>query len=327
MLNIAVIGVGNMGKNHARIYFEHPDAKLVAVCDINKERCDEFAKKYKCNGYYDVDSLLQSEKLNGVSIAVPTSVHKEIVEKVVPSGINILLEKPVAGNLKDSEFIKEIVKKHKVVCVVGHIERYNPGVKKVLEMVFNNNLGKLFYINAIRQGLTPQGFVDTDALTNLGIHDLEIINYIVNKTKDSFVDFLGMKESQISKYGDLFRVNIKTKNKCVVNLVVDTLTPTKKRELYICGEKGLLTLDYISQKLTFYTNGNAKESYTYADILRGISLGETININIEIKEPLLMEINNFIKSIEGKEEPFVSINDAVESIMLLEKIKSVLNGK
>ncbi len=322
MLNIAVIGVGNMGKNHARIYFEHPDVKLVAVCDINKERCDEFAKKYNCKGYYNVESLLENEKLDGVSIAVPTSVHKEIVEKVVPFGINILLEKPVAGNLIDSKSIEKIVKKHKVVCVVGHIERYNPGVRKIIEMVLKGELGKLFYINATRQGLSPQGFVDTDALTNLGIHDLEIINYIVNNTNDSFIAFSGMKESRISKYCDIFRVNMKTKNKCIINLVVDTLAPTKIRELYVDGERGLLALNYITQKLTFYTNGNAKESYSYEDILKGVSLGEIININLEIKEPLFMEIDNFIKSVEGKEKPFVSIDDAVESITVLEKIEN-----
>ena len=329
MLNIGVIGVGNMGKNHARIYFEHPDVNLVAVCDINKERCDEFAKRYNCKGYYSVDSLLKNEKLDGVSIVVPTSVHREVVEQVASKKINILLEKPVTDNLKDSIYVQDLIKKNNLICVCGHIERYNPGVRKALDMLFNGELGKLFYINMIRQGLNPQGFVDVDALTNLGIHDLEIANYIINniKPKDSFVSFNGVKESQINKFGDIFRVNMKTQNKCIVNLVVDTLTPTKKRELYICGEKGMLALDYITQKLVFYTNGAAKESYSYNDILRGVSLGETININFDIKEPLFMEIDNFVKSIEGKEKPFVCIEDAVASIELLEKVESVLNGK
>jgi UDP-N-acetylglucosamine 3-dehydrogenase len=325
MLNIAVIGVGNMGKNHARIYFEHPDINLVAVCDIKKDRADDYALKYKCKAYYDVESLLQNEKLDGVSIVVPTLVHKEIVEKVVPRKINILLEKPVSSNLKDAEIIRNIIKENNVVCVCGHIERYNPGVRKSLEMVFNNDLGKLIYINAIREGLNPQGFVDVDALTNLGIHDLEIINYIIKNIPDSIDYFVGLKESIINKLGDLFRISIKTNNKCVINLVVDTLTPIKKRELYICGEKGLLSLDYISQKLVFYTNGSLKESYSYSDILRGVTSGETININFEIKEPLFLEIDNFIKSIKGIEKPFVGIDDAVESIMLLEKIQGVLN--
>lgn len=327
LLNIAVIGVGNMGKNHARIYFEQPDVKLVAVCDINKQRCDEFAEKYKCKAYCDLDDMLKIEKLDGVSICVPTSIHKEIVEKVASHKVAILLEKPVTGNLKDSEYVQKVIKQNKIICVVGHIERYNPGVRKALEMLFNGELGKLFYINAVRQGLNPQGFVDVDALTNLGIHDLEIVNYIIKNMSDSFVYFNGLKESQINKYGDIFRVNMKTQNKCIVNLVVDTLTPTKKRELYICGEKGLLALDYITQKLIFYTNGSAKESYSYSEILKGVSLGETININFEIKEPLLMEINNFLNSIEGKEKPFVCIDDAVASMVLLEKIESVLNRK
>jgi len=320
-LNVAVIGVGNMGKNHARIYSEHPAVKLIAVCDANKTICDEIANKYSCKAYYDVDTLLQNEKLDGVSIAVNTTHHKEVVTKVAEKRINILLEKPVASNLNDAIEIKSIVKKNGVKCVVGHIERYNPSVRLALQMVIDGKLGKLFYINAIRQGLYNKGNSDVDVLTDLGIHDLEIINYLLSNINDTVVDTKLEGSNFINKNNyDIVRVLLKTNKKTIVNLITDVLTPTKIRKLYIGGEKGQLILDYINQELIFNTNGDTKQDYSYNEILMGISQGEKIEIKIDKKEPLFLELDNFINCILDKEKPFVSIDDAVSAIELLERI-------
>lgn len=321
MLNVAVIGVGNMGKNHARIYSEHPAVKLIAVCDANKTICDEIANKYSCKAYYDVDTLLQNEKLDGVSIAVNTTHHKEVVTKVAEKRINILLEKPVASNLNDAIEIKSIVKKNGVKCVVGHIERYNPSVRLALQMVIDGKLGKLFYINAIRQGLYNKGNSDVDVLTDLGIHDLEIINYLLSNINDTVVDTKLEGSNFINKNNyDIVRVLLKTNKKTIVNLITDVLTPTKIRKLYIGGEKGQLILDYINQELIFNTNGDTKQDYSYNEILMGISQGEKIEIKIDKKEPLFLELDNFINCILEKEKPFVCIDDAVNAIELLERI-------
>jgi len=320
-LNVAVIGVGNMGKNHARIYSEHPAVKLIAVCDANKTICDEIANKYSCKAYYDVDTLLQNEKLDGVSIAVNTTHHKEVVTKVAEKRINILLEKPVASNLNDAIEIKSIVKKNGVKCVVGHIERYNPSVRLALQMVIDGKLGKLFYINAIRQGLYNKGNSDVDVLTDLGIHDLEIINYLLSNINDTVVDTKLEGSNFINKNNyDIVRVLLKTNKKTIVNLITDVLTPTKIRKLYIGGEKGQLILDYINQELIFNTNGDTKQDYSYNEILMGISQGEKIEIKIDKKEPLFLELDNFINCILEKEKPFVCIDDAVNAIELLERI-------
>lgn len=322
MLNLAVIGVGNMGKNHARIYFEHPNVNLVAICDSNKSIADSFAEKYKCKAYYDLTSLLDSEQLDGISICVPTMLHKEVVEKVAQKKINILLEKPIASTVKEAKEIEEIIKRNDIVCVVGHIERYNPAVRKAIDMVFRGELGKIFYINILRQGPYPPGTVDVDVLTDLGIHDLEIINYILNKIGDCVNHACLQIHNFINKKDpDIVRVLMKTKENIVVSLSVDILSPTKIRKLYICGKKGLLSLDYITQEITFYENGKHRENIDYQEILMGITVGEERKINVEKKEPLLMEIENFLNSIEGKEKPYVNINDALNGIILLESLK------
>ena len=319
---IAVIGVGNMGKNHARIYFERPDVELVAICDSNKERCDEFAGKYKCKAYYDLDEMLTNEQLDGVSICVPTMLHKAVVEKIAQKKINILLEKPAAHNVKEAEEIRDIIKKAGVVCVVGQIERYNPAVRKVIDLVFKGELGKIFYMNILRQGPYPPGVVDVDVLTDLGIHDLEIINYLLGKMGDCVSHACLQTHNFINKKDpDIIRVLMKTKENIVINLSTDILSPTKIRKLYICGKKGLLSLDYITQEITFYENGKHRENIDYQEILTGVTVGEERKIIVEKKEPLLMEINNFLNSISGKEKPYVTIDDALNGIILLEHLK------
>ena len=319
---IAVIGVGNMGKNHARIYFERSDVELVAICDSNKERCDEFAGKYKCKAYYDLDEMLTNEQLDGVSICVPTMLHKAVVEKIAQKKINILLEKPAAHNVKEAEEIRDIIKKAGVVCVVGQIERYNPAVRKVIDLVFKGELGKIFYMNILRQGPYPPGVVDVDVLTDLGIHDLEIINYLLGKMGDCVSHACLQTHNFINKKDpDIIRVLMKTKENIVINLSTDILSPTKIRKLYICGKKGLLSLDYITQEITFYENGKHRENIDYQEILTGVTVGEERKIIVEKKEPLLMEINNFLNSISGKEKPYVTIDDALNGIILLEHLK------
>lgn len=311
-----------MGKNHARIYFEYPNVKLVSICDINKEQTDELAKKYNCKAYYNLDEMLNTEKLDGVSICVPTLLHKEVVKKVAQKKINILLEKPAANNVKDAEEIRAVVKQNNVICVVGHIERYNPAVRKAIDLVFKGELGKLFYINAVREGPYPPGTVDVDVLTDLGIHDLEIINYILSNLND-YVKYHNIEGHNFlnKRDYDIVRVIMKSKENVIITLSTDRLSPTKIRQLYICGKKGLLKLDYITQKLTFFKNGIHKPDYEYNEILKGVSVGEEILVDVDIKEPLFVEIDNFIKCLDGKEKPYVTLDNAIEGIRLLEEIK------
>ena len=190
-------------------------------------------------------------------------------------------------------------------------------------MVFDGKLGKILYIDGARQGPYPKAQIDVDILTDLGIHDLEIINYLLTKLNDNVDEIFVFTNSVISddENKDIARVLLKTTKNVIINLSVDRLTPDKRRKIFICGEKGLLLLNYITQELVFHKNGEMESSYEYSDILKGISVGSKEDIVIDKKEPLFIEIDNFLKTIEGKETAFVNIEDAIKGIELLEKIK------
>lgn len=323
MLRVAVIGVGLMGRNHARIYYEHPDVQLVAICDSRPEVANDIAEKYKCKAYYSVDELLVNEKLDGVSIATNSSTHYDVVAKVVGKGINVLIEKPVADNLKDSLRIRDLVCNKNIICVVGHIERYNPVVQKALNIIINKELGKLVYITMLRQGPYSIRNTDVDVLTDLGIHDLEIVNYLTKKVGDKIINYKLFANHVIRKdVYDIVRTLMQTEQGVIISLSTDVLSPTKIRKMYVGGEKALLELDFITQELSLYKNGAIKDDLEYDDILKGVSIGECTKITVEKKEPLFLEINNFIDAINGKDMPFVDVNAAVDAIVLLEKIKT-----
>ena len=129
-LRAGVIGLGSMGKNHARIYHELADTDLVGVADIDRESVLEIAGKYNCKGFTDYRELISGD-LDIVSIAVPTSLHKDVALAVADAKINVLVEKPIADNLASATAIIDTCRKKGVKLLVGHVERFNPAVKVI----------------------------------------------------------------------------------------------------------------------------------------------------------------------------------------------------
>ena len=135
MLKVGVIGVGAMGRNHARIYADLDNVELVAVADTNKESISHIARKYGCKGYLDYNDMLAKEKLDIVSIVVPTSKHKEAALAVIEKGVNVLLEKPIASTVEEGMEIIKSAKEKNVKLTIGHIERFNPAVIELKKML------------------------------------------------------------------------------------------------------------------------------------------------------------------------------------------------
>ena len=127
-LNVAVVGTGSMGKNHARIYAELDDVELVAISDVNDSIGKKLAEKYHVPFYKDCDEMIKEEKLDMVSIAVPTNLHFEVASKFINAGISVLIEKPIASKISEAEKMIALAKKKKVILTVGHVERFNPAV-------------------------------------------------------------------------------------------------------------------------------------------------------------------------------------------------------
>ena len=310
-LKVAVIGVGVMGKNHARVYSELPQCELVAVADLNENNAVESAGKFKCRHYIDYKEMLEKEEIDALSVAVPTKNHKEIALDVINKGVNLLLEKPIAGNIKDAEEIIKKAKEKKVKLLIGHIERFNPAVIRLKKIIDEGKLGIVTSIIARRVGLFPPRVKDANIIIDVSVHDIDIIRYFMGKEPDE-IYALGSKslnsnrEDQVVallKYGD-------------ANGVIQSnwITPIKIRNLSVTGTKGYAQLDYITQELTLYES-NYEETYDdYGDFIIKFGKPNKIEVGITNKEPLKAEIEHFLNCIANDEEPLVNGKEALATL-------------
>ena len=317
-LNVAVIGIGSMGKNHARIYADLPDVNLVAIADSNEESTENIAKKYTCKSYKDYKEMIQNENLDVVSIAVPTKLHKQASLEVIEKGINVLIEKPIAPSVEEGKEIIEFAKNKNIKLMVGHIERFNPAVIELKKRLDNNELGKIFKIDVNRVGPFPSRIRDVGVVIDLAVHDLDIIRYLTNSEVEKVHSEI---EKQIhTQHEDLLSAILRLKNGVICNLNVNWLTPTKIRKIYITGEKGMFVINYLTQELYFYENAEINNNVDYTDIMMGVSEGKMTKFNFEKKEPLKVEIEHFIDCVKNKKEPLITGEDSLKALELANKL-------
>ena len=309
-MNTAVIGVGNMGINHARIFSSI--SKLVAVADSNEIRAKEVAALYKCTYYTDYKKMLDKEKIDAVSVVVPTPLHKEITIEVLTRGINILLEKPIASSMDDAMQIYESVKKSNVKFTVGHVERFNPAVIKLKEILGKGDLGEVLGITARRVGTAGSPVSYENIMVDLAIHDIDIINFLLDKEKpDEAWSFIG--KSPINNKEDYADIILKYG---VTNAMIQVnwITPIKIRLLSINGSKAYAELNYITQELKLYKIDYIKEYDTFGKFILKYSKPDEINIPVEKEEPLKLELKSFLDCIKNNTNPKVTIEQSLSAL-------------
>jgi len=170
---VAVIGAGNMGFNHIRVYDELPEAELVEVVEPDSER------RAKINEKYDVkviDSVNEINEAIAASVAVPNQLHREVAVKVIENGLDLLIEKPLAPSIEDAKAIVTTAKKHDAILQVGHIERFNPAIQKLSEIIEGE---QIIALEAHRLGPFNEHLQRESVVFDLMIHDIDIINSLV----------------------------------------------------------------------------------------------------------------------------------------------------
>ncbi|MBN2459167.1 Gfo/Idh/MocA family oxidoreductase [Candidatus Woesearchaeota archaeon] len=318
MLKAAVIGIGAMGKNHARIYSDLDGVKLVALCDSSAEHASFLAGKYGCKYYADYKEMLSKEKIDLVSIAVPTSSHKAVALDCIAKKINCLIEKPIAPTLKEAEQIIRAARASKVKLTVGHVERFNPAIIELKKRLDNNEVGRVFKIDANRVGPFPSRIRDVGVVIDLATHDIDIMRYL---TGSEVARLFAETEQKIhTSNEDLLSGILKFKNNAICNFNINWLTPTKIRKLYVTGEKGMFVVNYLHQDLYFYENEEIHNNLEYADLMRGVSEGKMSKFFINKKEPLKAELEHFADCVANDKKPLVSGEDGLKALEIALKL-------
>ncbi len=300
-INVGVIGVGNMGKHHARVYSEIEGVDLVAVVDADKNNGRRIARKFNCRYYDNISKLLAAENLDAATIAVPTSMHKDVALACIDHGVPVLIEKPIAESIASAQKIIKQSEKTNVAVCVGHIERFNPVVARLKNLVSLKKFGKIIAMNTKRVGLYPPQTTDTDVIVDLAVHDIDVCSFILEKGPQSVYARAGKAlDSKRFDYADIF-LNY---NGVDVIIQVNWITPVKVRELTLTGIKGYAELSYMNQTLKIYKRGHGED----------IEIVNIEEISLRKEEPLKREIKSFTDYIRGKKAEVVTAREGLLSL-------------
>ena len=324
MLKAAVIGVGSMGRNHARVYREMDNVELVAVSDKNPQTAAKVGSSFSVAHYTDYNTMLDECKPDLVSVAVPTSLHLEVGEKLIEHGIHVLIEKPIANTIEEGEKLIELAKKHEVVLGVGHIERFNPAIMELRRRLREGMAGRIYKIHAERLSPYPSRIQDAGVVIDLASHDLDLMRYLMN---DEVIRLYGETLQSInSDREDLINGLLRFRSGAVGVLDVNWITPTKIRRMTVTGARGMFRCDLLSQELFFYENEIAPSQWDSLSILRGVSEGNILGIRIQRHEPLAAELSDFVSAVRDQRPPTVTGYDGLESLRLaLDFVRSGTN--
>lgn len=251
MKRIAVVGLGNMGKHHVRHWAEIPDAHLVAVCDVSLDRANAFASQYSCTAYTDLEILLDSEELDGVSLTVPTFLHHEYGKRLLARGISVLIEKPIAQTLDEADDLIRLASLHNCTLMVGHIERFNPAVSALKAYVDEENLGAIVSLISRRANMFPSQMKDANVAIDLAVHDLDIVTYFLNQAPIQIQSHFG--KALITSRPDHLDIFL-TYPTASAFVQVNWITPNPIRQLCVTGTKGYAQLDYSAKTVSICTS-------------------------------------------------------------------------
>ncbi len=314
MLKTCVIGVGNMGRHHARVYKSIDECKLVAVADISAEARD-VALQYKCKYYSDYMEMLESEDVEAVSICTPTSLHKEVAIDCINLGKHVLIEKPISSTVEDGEGILNLARKKGIHLTVGHIERFNPAVQR-LKMIMKEGLGDPISILARRVGIFPPQIKDANVIVDLAVHDIDVFNYLLEDPPTEVYAKSGVALNGGREDHAIIILSYEGTD-CVVQ--VNWITPVKVRELSITGTKGYAELNYITQELRIFESSYERSYDSFGDFVLKFGTPKETPIEVERVEPLMAELSHFIACIEGREQPIITGEDGIFALNIAAK--------
>ena len=315
MMRVAVVGVGAMGKNHVRVYQEMPDIELVAIADQDEVTAKETSQKFHVPAYTDYCEMVAQERPEAVNVAVPTQEHFSVVCELLNAGCHVLVEKPITASLEEARLLICAAERAGRVLMVGHIERFNPAIIELKRRLDAGELGRVFQIYARRIGPFPPRILDVGVVLDLATHDLDIMRFLTGS--EAVRVYAETKRELHTIHEDMFAGMVRFGNDTLGLLEINWLTPTKIRELYVTGERGMFRVNYITQDLCFYenaeTNGN---EWMAISLLRGVTEGTMMQFAIHKKEPLRAELEAFISSINGHLSHFANGEDAQAALSL-----------
>ena len=300
-LRVGVIGVGHLGRHHARILSSLPGARLVGVVDKIGGRAAEIATVNRTEASTDYRDLLG--EVDAVTIAVPTELHREIALPFLEAGVPVLVEKPMTRSLGEADDLIAAAAKANVTLAVGHTERFNPAVAAARERLTDPR-----FIEVHRLGTFPERSLDIDVVFDLMIHDLDVVLSLVKSDVES-IEAVGVPV--LTGRVDIANARLRFANGCIANLTASRISRDRVRKIRFFQPMAYLSIDYAAQKVELWRLVKGKG---------GEPSIEGGDVDVANEEPLKRELADFVDAIVSRRAPVVTGQDGRRALALAEAI-------
>ena len=319
-LKVGIIGLGVMGKNHARVISLLETLELVGIVDPLTEIHSGSEYRNLLMSFEELIALKPSYCV----ISAPTAYHLEIAEKLFALNINILIEKPLAHNSAAAKEILMLSKNSKSKVAVGHIERFNAAAQLAKLKIESGLLGDIYQVSTSRQGPFPSRIADVGVVLDLATHDIDLTSWLLNKSYKSISAKITNRAGR--KNEDLVAITGTLTDGVVVNHMINWLSPFKERSVVILGEKGALKINTLDSDLTFFENGQNHSDQSSISHFRGVTQGQELKFAFDKPEPLKVEHINFQNYLNGEINSIVSIEEGYKVVQIAEAVLKSASG-
>ncbi len=302
LVSVAVIGAGAFGRNHARIYQQlaqqGESVRLVGVVDADVSRADAIASEFGCRGFGSIEQLTTTHsEIQAASVAVPTVHHLEVARALMESGIDVLVEKPLASSLADADELIGLAQKLGRIAQVGHLERFNPAVRATAELITQPMFFEVHRLSIF----TPRS-LDVDVILDLMIHDLDVVlSFVQSPVKE--IRAVGLPI--LSGKTDIANVRMEFESGCVANFTASRVSTERVRKIRFFQPRQYVSLDYSRQDVLVFSVGESEAAGTP-------SVNPQIKVAkppIVVEEPLQAELRAFLHAVRMRSKPLVSLED------------------
>jgi predicted dehydrogenase len=314
-LRVAVVGVGRLGRHHARIYSEMPDVELVGVVDVQKAAAESVAAERHTRAFTDVREL---PEVDAVSVAVPTRDHLAVGRHFLEAGVATLVEKPLASSVEEARALVDLARDRRAPLQVGHVERFNPAV-----MAFEKLNLQPRFIEVHRLSPFPFRSVDIGVVLDVMIHDIDIVLHLVRSPIER-IDALGV--NVLSPHEDIANARLLFENGCVANLTASRVSARTERKIRVFAEDCYVSLDTEKKHGVMYRKSRelregtlrpeSIDPKTVADPQSFLlaNLIEATELDLDDHEPLRAELESFVACARSRTQPVVSGEHGLRAI-------------
>ncbi len=302
-INVAVIGAGAFGRNHARVYHQlarqGEPLRLVGVVDSDVTRADEVADEFGCRAFGSIEQLTTTHsEVQAASVAVPTVHHLEVAGMLMEAGIDVLIEKPLASSLPEADELIRLAQRLGRIAQVGHLERFNPAVRATLPLITQPMFFEVHRLSVF----TPRS-LDVDVVLDLMIHDLDVVlSFVESPVKEIRAVGLPILSGKV----DIANVRMEFDSGCVANFTASRVSTERVRKLRFFQPRQYVSVDYSRQDVLVFTVGGEGQADGVPSVNPQIKVAKP---TIVAEEPLHAELKSFLESVRRRSKPVVSLAD------------------